>query len=446
MDFEFPEGFLWGAATASYQIEGAINENARGRSTWDVFCDEPGRITNGDSGDTACDHYHRWPEDIELMKELNLAAYRFSLAWPRIIPDGEGAPSESGLAFYDRLVDSLLEAGIEPWITLFHWDLPYTLQERYKGWQSRETPRRFADYAALCGRRLGDRVKNWFTINEIRCFTESAHGSDRMAPGGILPRPQVNQTIHHAMLGHGLALRRLRDTVKDARIGLVENLTPVWPIYTRDDHIQAARSAFREMNAQILFPVLTGSYDAEVYERNFGAMPRIAEDDMEIIASPTDFIAYNYYFGEAVTAADNERGFEIVKMPDDFPKTDMGWNITPRGLYWTLIFSSDFFRPLPVYITENGQAAADTEERDGSVRDTGRLEYYRRHLEMASRAISDGADLRGYFAWSLLDNFEWAMGYSKRFGLARVNYRTQKRTIKLSGRYYADVIQANRVL
>ena len=446
MDLKFPKDFLWGAATAAYQIEGAVTQDGRGRSTWDVFCDEPGRVVNGDSGETACDHYHRCAEDTALMKELNLAAYRFSLAWPRILPNGDGAPNPSGLSFYDRLVDRLLEAGIEPWITLFHWDLPYALQERYRGWQSRETAQRFGDYAAVCGRHLGDRVKNWFTINEIKCFTEYAHGSDRMAPGGMLPRPQVNQTIHHALFGHGLAVRRLRETVGDARIGLVENLSPVWPLYAREDHIKAARLAFREMNAQILFPVLTGTYDTQVYQRSFGALPDILDDDMEIIASPTDFIAYNYYFGEAVTAAENQRGFEIVKMPADFPKTDMGWNITPRGLYWSLIFSSDFFRDVPIYITENGQAAADAEERDGSVRDAGRLEYYRQHLEMAARAVADGADLRGYFAWSLLDNFEWSLGYSKRFGLIRVNYRTQKRTVKYSGRYYADVIRANRVL
>ena len=446
MKFNFPKKFVWGAATASYQIEGAVEEGGRGKSTWDVFCDEPGRIANGDSGAVACDHYHRWRDDIALMKELNLGAYRFSLSWPRILPHGEGEPNDPGLSFYDRLIDGLLEAGIQPWITLFHWDLPHSLQERYGGWRSRETVNRFADYAGLCGERYGDRVKNWFTINEIMCFTELAHGCDRFAPGGRLPKHEVNQTVHNALLGHGSAMRRLRQTARKARVGLVENLSAVWPLYEREDHIDAARRAFRNRNAQRLFPALTGEYDTEIYKRSFGPGPEISDGDMAIIGSTPDFIAYNYYVADPVVAADDEKGYRIVKLPLDYPQTGMGWGITPRGLYWTLLFSRDYFPHIPIYITENGQAAQDSEESNGSVRDVGRLEYYRQHLEMASRAIDEGVDLRGYFAWSLMDNFEWADGYSKRFGLIRVNYRTQKRTIKSSGRYYADVIRENRVL
>lgn len=446
MTFEFPENFTWGAATASYQIEGASNEGGRGPSTWDTFCEEPGRVINGDSGAVACDHYHRWQDDIGLMKELNLQAYRFSLAWPRILPEGDGKPNAEGIAFYDRLIDGLLESGIDPWVTLFHWDLPQSLQDRFGGWRSRETVDRFADYATLVAGKFGDRVKNWFTINEIICFTSVAHDKDEFAPGGLLPKKETNQTVHHALLGHGKALQAIKSVHPEARVGLVENLSPVWPLYEKEEHIEAARKAFYDRNVQRLFPALTGRYDEEAYIRAFGDMPDVQDGDMEIIGTKADLIAYNYYSGAPVVAADNVSGYEEVRLPSGYPRTDMGWGITPRGLYWTLRFSADYFPGMDTYVAENGQAAADREERDGSVMDLDRLEYYRSHLEMCSRANSDGANLKGYFAWSLMDNFEWAHGYSKRFGLVRVNYRSQERTIKASGRYYADVIKANRVL
>ena len=446
MNFKFPKDFAWGTATASYQIEGATREDGRGLSTWDVFCDEPGRIDNGDSGAIACDHYHRWSEDIALMKELNLNSYRFSLSWPRILPDGDGKPNAAGLDFYNRIIDALLEVGITPYITLFHWDLPYSLQQRYGGWRSRETVDRFTDYSALCGKEFGDRVKNWFTINEISCFTHMAHADDRFAPGGKLAIKEVNQTIHHALLAHGRATQELRGIVPDAHVGLVENLVACWPLYEEKRHIEAARTAFRDYNCQRLFPQITASYDTEAYQRIYGDLPDIQEGDMDIIASQVDFLAYNYYFAYPIIPADNDIGYRIIPYPKGYPQTDMGWNISPRGLYWTLSFSKHFFPDHPIYITENGQAAQDSEDRNGEVWDIDRLEYYRTHLEMASRAIGDGVNLKGYFAWSLMDNFEWASGYSKRFGLVRVNYRTQKRTIKASGRFYADVIKEGRVL
>ena len=444
--YDFPEDFTWGAATASYQIEGAVDEGGRGRSTWDAFCDEPGRVADGDSGAAACDHYHRWEGDIGLMKELNLKAYRFSLAWPRIFPDGDGRANPEGVAFYDRLIDGLLEAGIAPFVTLFHWDLPLSLQERFGGWQSRETVKRFAEYASFCAERFGDRVENWFTINEIICFTSIAHSEDRHAPGGLLPRIESNRTVHNALVAHGLALRAIKSARPAARVGFVENLNPVWPIYEKDEHIEAARKAFRARNLQRLFPALTGEYDEAGYAAFDGDFPGVEDGDMDIIGTPSDFIAYNYYTGTPIAASDGPDGFRTVPYPADYPRSDMGWPISPKGLYWTLKFTADCFPGLDVYVAENGQAAADTEERDGSVLDIGRLEYYRRHLEACSRAIADGVPLKGYFAWSLMDNFEWAHGYSKRFGLCRVNYRTQERTIKTSGRYYADVIAANRVL
>ena len=446
MKFTFPENFVWGVSTAAYQIEGAVNEDGRGLSVWDTFCDEPGRIDNGDSGQRACGHYYRWREDIDLIKSLNLKAYRFSIAWPRIFPDGDGRANDKGLEFYDRLIDGLLEVGIEPWPTLFHWDLPASLQQRYKGWQSRETAEKFADYASLCGAQFGDRVKNWFTINEISCFTYLAYGQDIFAPGGKLTGREINQTVHNALLGHGLSVGAIRASVSSARIGLVENLRAVWPIYEKPEHIEAARKAFKQFNAQILFPSITGRYDEKLFQNENGELPDVQAGDMEIIAAPTDFIGYNYYFSDPIAAASDGRGFRVIKYPESYPRTDMDWGISPRGLYWSLIFSQECFPNKPIYVTENGQAAKDKEERDAAVWDLDRMEYYRTHLEMISRAISSGADVRGYFAWSLMDNFEWASGYSKRFGLFRVNYRTGERSIKTSGHFFADVCKANRVL
>ncbi len=446
LDFTFPEDFVWGASTASYQIEGAVNEDGRGKSTWDVFCEQPGRIINGDSGAVACNHYHRWKDDIALMKELNLASYRFSLAWPRIFPHGDGNFNKAGADFYDKLIDGLLEAGITPWTTLFHWDLPYSLQERFGGWRSLETVKRFADYADFAARRYGDRVKNWFTINEIMCFTVLAHRDDRFAPGGKLGDKEVNQTVHNALLGHGYAARAIKEAQTDARVGLVENLETFWPLWENRENVEAAKKAFYENNQQRLFPAMSGKYHRSLYEAKNGSMPDVAEGDMEIIATPCDFVAYNFYHGGPVVPAKNESGYQTVNLTSDFPRTAMGWPITPSALYWALRFSSEYFPDTPVYIAENGIALNDTEERDGSVMDVGRIEYYRRHLEMCSRAISNGVKLAGYFAWSLMDNFEWADGYSKRFGLIRVNYRNGKRTIKASGRYYAELIRASKVL
>ncbi len=446
MQFDFPKNFTWGAATASYQIEGAANKDGRGKSTWDVFCEEPGRVSNGDSGAVACDHYHRWKSDIALMKELNLQAYRFSLAWSRIFPEGDGPPNRKGVEFYDSLIDGLMEAGIEPYITLFHWDLPWSLQERFGGWRSRETVNRFADYASFCAQKFGDRVKNWFTINEIICFTHLAHNEDRFAPGGKLSDKESNQTIHHALVGHGMALQAVKAARPDAKAGLVENINAVWPLYETTDNVAAARKAFHEGNQQRLFPAMTGQYITKLYEAHNGPIPEIADGDMEIIGTQADFIAFNFYQGTPVIATDNESGWKEVSLPEDFPKTDMGWPITPKGLYWSLKYGAECFPGIPLYITENGIAQADIEERDGSVNDVGRLDYYRRHLEACSMAIAEGVPLNGYFAWSLMDNFEWADGYAKRFGLIRVNYHTQERTIKASGRYYAECIRAGRAL
>ncbi|MDA3850537.1 MAG: GH1 family beta-glucosidase [Spirochaetaceae bacterium] len=445
---EFPKGFLWGAATASYQVEGAVNQGGRGKTVWDTFCDRKGKINNNDSGERACDHYNRWKEDIKIMKELKLKSYRFSIAWSRIFPDGEGSVNQEGVDFYNNLIDGLIEAGIKPAITLFHWDLPQSLQDKYGGWKSRRVSELFADYARFCGKTYGDRVKMWFTINEISCFTTMAHDTDYHAPGGKEEITISNRTIHNALLGHGLAVRALREVcAKDSKIGIVENLVPPWPVIDTEENIKAQQQAFYDMNQVKLFPLMTGKYDEKVYshQRVRKTAPEYTQEDMEIISTPIDFLAYNIYQGPAIRAAENEFGWELVNTPKGHPKTNMDWAITPKCIYWAIMNTKHFFGDIPVYIAENGMAAQDKEEENGEILDLDRMEYMRAHLEMCGKSIQDGGNLKGYFAWSLMDNFEWTKGYSKRFGLVRVNYRTMERTIKLSGEYYRKIIQDNGV-
>ena len=443
---QFPKDFIWGAATASYQIEGAYNEDGRGMSTWDTFSRIPGKVVNADNGDVACDHYHRYKEDVALMKEMGLKNYRFSIAWPRILPEGEGEINRKGLKFYSDLVDELLAAGIEPLVTLFHWDLPQSIQDKYDGWASRKTAELFADYTRIVVQALGDRVKRWATINEIMCFTIVAHNQDRHAPGGRRDAAYTNQTVHNALLGHGMALKVIKEECPDAKVGIVENLQAPWPYYQSEEDIEAARKAWKEMNAQRLFPLFTGRYEPNDFAMYEGPLPEVEDGDMELISQPLDYIGYNFYSHPAVRKADNEAGYETVPIPEAYPRTDMGWPITPEALYWALIFTKDYFGDIPVYIAENGMAAADQVEEDGSVQDTDRVEYLRNHLRACHRAIEDGANLKGYYVWSFMDNFEWSFGYSKRFGIIRVDYDTQKRTVKESGRFYSRVITENRVL
>jgi len=440
----FPKDFTWGAATASYQIEGAVSQGGRGKSVWDTFSDKPGKVQNNDSGERACDHYNRWKEDIEIMKELGLKSYRFSIAWPRIFPNGEGEINQEGVDFYNNLIDGLINAGIEPAVTLFHWDLPQSLQDRLGGWKSKEVSRLFGEYAAFCGKTFGDRVKRWFTINEISCFTILAHEWDWHAPGGKEDKQTNNQVVHNALLGHGLAMKALRDCGhQDIQVGIVENLITPWPVYNSQEHIEATRKHFYDWNQYILFPVMTGKYDKKAYEKQRGPLPEYTEEEMQLIGAPMDFIGYNIYQGDCVRVSDNEAGYEVIQKPELYPRTDMGWGITPKAIYWAIMNTQHYFGDIPVYIAENGIACKDKEEENGEVLDIDRVEYLRSHIEMCGRAIQDGGNLKGYYAWSLMDNFEWAYGYSKRFGLVRVNYRTMERTIKLSGRFYADVIANN---
>lgn len=444
--FKFPEDFVFGAATSAYQVEGAVNEDGRGFSIWDTFSRLPGRVWNNDNGDVACDQYHLYKEDVRIMKELGLNAYRFSIAWPRVFPDGEGKPNPKGLDYYFRLIDELLKNGITPFVTLFHWDLPQKLQDKYGGWKSKETSKLFADYCNYVVSKLKDRVEYWTTINEISCFTILAHMYDKHAPGGIEPKRVVNQTVHNALMAHGLALKAIRSVDSKARVGIVENLNMVWPVYEEEKHIFAAKKAFYDKNQQILFPLMTGKYSDEWLKEEGENIPEFDDDEMKLIGGKLDFIGYNMYAGYPIRYSENNKGYEIVEFPSCFPKTYMDWPITPKAVYATLLFSRDYFGNIPIYITENGCAVRDIETKNGEVLDIDRLEYLRTHLEQISRAIMDGINVKGYFVWSLIDNFEWSYGYDKRFGIVRVNFSNMKRTIKLSGEFYRDVIKNRTVL
>jgi beta-glucosidase len=444
-----PEGFVFGASTAAYQIEGAVDEDGRGRSVWDTFCDEPGRIVDGSSGAVACDHYHRYPEDVALMKDLGLDGYRFSISWPRVQPAGSGRANAGGLAFYDRLVDELLEAGIAPMATLFHWDLPQALEDA-GGWLNRDTTERFAEYATLVALRLGDRVAHWIPVNEPNVVTMMGYAIGRHAPGrrhmfDALP------AAHHLLLGHGRAVQALRAT--NARsIGTAMNHTPVWAATDSDEDKAAAQAYATLGNRLFADPVLRGSYP----DGYAALMPGPVEEDLRVISSPIDFYGVNYYVPTRVAGRSTpgpegspSSGMDLpfVMLPvEGYPHTDFGWPVVPDGLRDLLVMMSQEYDGLlpPVYVTENGCAYDDEPDADGRVADSRRVDYLDGHLRAVGQAIEAGVDVRGYFTWSLVDNFEWAEGYTKRFGLVHVDYETQRRTPKDSFDWYRRVIAENR--
>ncbi len=435
--------FRWGAATAAYQIEGAVAEDGRSPSIWDTFCRVPGAIDNGDTGDIACDHYHRWPEDIGLMRRLGLDSYRFSIAWPRVLPDGTGRVNAAGLDFYDRLVDSLLDAGVTPFPTLYHWDLPQVLQDQ-GGWPARETAYAFAEFASVVGERLGDRVTDWFTINEPLCSAWIGHLEGTMAPG-IKDLSLAVPASHHLLLGHGLATAALRASApRPVRIGAVLNLSPCDPASDADADVAAAVRADGHTNRWWLDPLYGRGYPADMIDV-YGIEPPVRDGDLETIAAPMDHFGLNYYFRQVVT--DDPIGdppfARLVSVPD-WTLTAMGWEVYADGLEQLLVRLSDEYGVRRIYVTENGSAWPDEIEPDGNVEDKDRIAYLEQHLEACLRAAAHGAPVAGYFAWSLMDNFEWAYGYAKRFGLVHVDYETQRRTIKASGYRYADIIRTHR--
>ncbi|ROP40995.1 GH1 family beta-glucosidase [Saccharothrix texasensis] len=448
----FPPGFLWGAATASFQIEGATTADGRGPSIWDTFAATPGAVLGGDTGDPACDHYHRYPSDVELMAELGLGAYRFSLAWPRIQPVGAGRVEPRGLAFYDRLVDELLSREIEPVVTLYHWDLPQALEDN-GGWRNRDTAYRFAEYAALAHEHLGDRVRQWTTLNEPWCSAFLGYANGIHAPGVVDPKASL-EAAHHLLLGHGLAVQVMRDQAPDDHeLSIVLNFCAL--TVDDDSQLDAARKVDGLQNRLFLDPLAGRGYPRDVVEDtawlgDWTAVVR--EGDLEVIASPIDWMGVNYYAPTRVAATADPlevsggpfpglRGVEFL--PARGEVTGFGWEVDATGLT-ALLERLQREVGLPLFVTENGSAFPDVVE-DGEVVDEERTRYLVDHLRAVHRAVEAGIDVRGYFAWSLLDNFEWAAGYSQRFGIVHVDYDTQVRTVKRSGRTLAGVIGANAV-
>ncbi|TKA10480.1 GH1 family beta-glucosidase [Actinacidiphila oryziradicis] len=438
-----PAEFLWGAATAAYQIEGAVAEDGRAPSIWDTFSHTPGKTAGGDTGDTACDHYHRWPEDIGIMRELGLDAYRFSIAWPRVLPQGDGPVNAPGLAFYDRLVDGLLEAGITPYPTLYHWDLPQALQDR-GGWPARETALRFGEYAAVVAEALGDRVTDWATLNEPLCSAWIGHLDGVMAPG-LTDLTAAVRASYHLHLGHGLAVQAIRAANPHARVGIVNNLSPSEPATDRPEDHAAALRADGHVNRWWLDPIHGRGYPQDMLDL-YGVDLPVRAGDLETIAVPLDWLGVNYYFRDVV--ADHPTGGVPYTRQVPTPGahlTAMGWEVHADGLEQLLVRLTEEYGARRLIVTENGSAYRDTVGPDGQVHDPERSAYLEEHLAACARAVRRGAPLAGYFAWSLLDNFEWAYGYDKRFGLVHVDYPTQKRTVKGSGRRYADIIAAHRL-
>lgn len=440
--YEFPEEFVWGVAAASAQIEGAAFEDGKGESIWDRFSRRPGAVLGGQNLDVACDHYHRYESDADLMRDLGFRHYRLSIAWPRILPAGRGAVNEKGLDFYDRLIDAFLLRGITPWVTLFHWDLPQVLEDE-GGWLERSTVDAFANYADIVTKRLGDRVKHWFTLNEMPCFIGLSYETGIHAPGRKESAQRVNQAYHHALLAHGRATQIVRANVPDSIVGLVHNPPSPIPVIETPEHIEVARQQHEKVNGQLLGPVFRGAYPDWWLEKVGDDVPVIQEGDMETIAQSGDFLGLNLYAGYFMQSG-REGG---VSWPQQFPKGDLDWiKVTPQTVYWQIRFCAENFGAKTTYITENGSCFADQVEENGEVLDLDRRELLRNYLLSLHRASDEGFDVRGYFAWSVMDNFEWAEGYDKRFGLIHVDYETQKRTPKLSAHWYSAVCKENRVV
>lgn len=451
----FPEKFLWGAATAAYQIEGGWNENGKGPSIWDEFSHTPGRVMNNDTGDVACDHIHRYKEDIQLMKQIGLKAYRFSISWPRVLPEGTGKVNEAGLRFYSDLVDELLANGIVPFVTLYHWDLPLCLQEK-GGWCNRDSVQWFAEYAALIADRLGDRVKHFFTFNEISVFIKGIITGNH-APGIQTTPDYYVKAFHNILCAHGAAVKVLRQNVGGVKIGFAPAILPYIP--ETDPDIEACRKALFSANRTVngipskpiemffnvpsmaLDPIVFGKYPEDGLKAIEQYLPESWQKDMALIAQPVDFIAYNCYQGR-VAADDGNGGIRLTPMPVGYPRTAIDWPVNPPCIYWVARFLWERYH-LPLYITENGMSSHDWVSLDGKVHDYGRIDYLNRHLLYLEEAIDEGVDVKGYFQWSLMDNYEWARGYFDRFGLIHVDYPTQKRTIKESGWWYKEVIATN---
>jgi len=451
-EMRFPDDFLWGTATASYQIEGAVDEGGRGASIWDTFSHTPGKVYRGDTGDIACDHYHRLEGDLDLMADLGLRAYRFSVAWPRVQPSGSGTPNPEGLDFYRRLVDGLRQRDIVPMLTLYHWDLPQALEDR-GGWTDRETSERFAEYAGVVYEALSEEVDYWITLNEPWVASWMGHGLGVHAPGRRDSAAALAAT-HHLLLGHGLAMEKMRSANDDNQLGVTLNLHPGHPSRNTEADREAARRVDGQANRLYLDPLFRGEYPEDIfsyYGERGADLSFVREGDLQKLSVPIDFLGINYYFKHTVREAPVEEGKSIPfadlgarpVIPHAGEKTAMGWPVEPEGLTEMLVRIKDEYADVPIYVTENGRAVHDYIDPEGVVDDEERISYLDRHFRAAHEAMEQGVDLRGYMVWSFLDNFEWAEGYSKRFGIVFVEYGTQQRVLKSSARWYSEVIKRN---
>lgn len=445
----FPENFVWGAATSAYQIEGAVQEAGKGLHIWDVYTQEPGKIYEGHSGAVACDHYHRYREDVMHMKAMGLKAYRFSIDWSRVLPEGTGRVNEAGIAFYSNLIDALLEHGIEPYITLYHWELPYELYKK-GGWMNRDSAEWFGEYAKLVAERFGDRVTHFFTLNEPQCFVGLGFLQGVHAPGIKLPLRDTFEMAHNVLRAHGRAVQMLRQySKKKVLVGYAPTCGMCYPATEKQEDIEAARQALFAMQEDDLNwtwnvawwsdPVILGKYPEEGMRKYEAYLPRITEADMELISEPIDFYGQNIYNGRCIRRGEDGRPQE-VKRQAGFAKTAVNWPVTPEALYWGPRFLYERYHK-PIYITENGLACHDTVSLDGKVHDPNRIDFLARYLQSLKK-VSGEVDIRGYFQWSLMDNFEWEKGYAERFGLIYVDFETQERIWKDSAYWYRDLIQS----
>jgi beta-galactosidase len=442
----FPADFGWGVSTSAYQIEGAVDEGGRGQSIWDTYSHEPGRTARGETGDVSCDHYHHWQEDLDLMADLGVSVYRFSIAWPRVMPSGKGPLNEEGVDFYSRLVDGLLERGIMPFPTLYHWDLPQALEDE-GGWVNRDTTQRFAEYAAAMFERLGDRVDHWLTHNEPWVTAFMGYIGSEKAPGVYNDWPQALRVSHHLLLSHGLAVQALRaSSAASAKIGLAPNLHPTRPFSDSPEDVKAALTWDGFQNRWFLDPVFKGHYPEDMlaeYER-FSFEEAVEEGDLAVISSPIDLLGVNFYHRAVVKTEPNSPYLGLTCVPTQLPLTEMGWDVTPDGLPEMLLRIKRDYGDIDIYITENGAACPDKWDGGDIVEDPQRVEFIARHLEALSQAIAGGVHVKGYCVWSLLDNYEWEKGYDKRFGLYYIDYPTQRRIPKRSALWYRDQIATSR--
>jgi len=440
----FPKDFVWGCATAAYQIEGAAKLDGRGATNWDVFSHTPGKVAGGATGDVACDSYHRYKEDTQLLKNLGVGAYRMSVAWSRIFPEGRGALNQKGVDHYNRVIDNLLENGITPYVTLFHWDLPAALKG---GWQSRDTAKAYADYAGFIAHQLSDRVKQFMTVNEITCYTDLSYRIGKFAPGLRLPNKEANQVRHHGVLAHGLGVQAIRAHVgSDVRIGLADNPAIVAPAIETPEHIEAARRATRDINGGILTAIMEGKYIDSYLTAQGAAAPTVREGDMAAIGSKLDFVGVNIYTGLFARADESAKGYKILPHAQGGPIMTVDWlNVEPESLYWAIRHLGDMWNAPQIYITENGCPTTD-KLSNGRLDDADRIMYLRNYIGQVQRAVKEGYPVHGYFLWSLLDNFEWADGYATRFGIHYTDYKTQQRIPKLSATWYKEVIARGKLV